>query len=163
MKTESWAPEVWSNATYLLAAGPVLDKAPAVGFALMTVAVLSTVYHASRTPDARRLDRFGVLLLLLALLAHLVWPWWVSVALIPAAGLAAYTLKPLDPIIAAAFGLLIGRLWPESLLAALIFLAALAAAAYAEQYEDVPGDARYQVGHSIWHFLSALAIMTLIL
>lgn len=157
----SRSPEIITNAAYVIAGGAVLDRAPTVGFALMLAGLLSMIYHISRTDGARRLDRLGVLVLALALLAHAVWPWWVSLLLLPAAGLLAWSLRPMDLYVSAAFGLVIGRLWPGSILAATVFLVALVVAAYGERYEDTPEDLRYQVAHGLWHLLSATAIYLL--
>uniref|UniRef100_A0A7V2AZT9 Uncharacterized protein n=1 Tax=Rhodothermus marinus TaxID=29549 RepID=A0A7V2AZT9_RHOMR len=153
--------EIITNAAYVIAGGAAVDRAPTVGFALMLAGLLSMLYHISRTDGARRLDRLGVLVLALALLAHAVWPWWVSPALFPAAALLAWSLRPMDLYVAAAFGLVVGRLWPASIPAAMLFLVALAAAAYGERYEERPEDIRYQVAHGLWHVLSATAIYLL--
>lgn len=155
--------EVITNAAYMIAGGALLDRAPLVGAALILTGVLSALYHIGHTPEARRLDRLGVLLLVLALLAQAVWPWWVSLLLLPAAGLLAWSLRPMDLYVSTAFGLVIGRLWPGSVLAAAVFLVALAAAAYGERYEDAHEDLRYQVAHGLWHLLSATAIYLLTL
>jgi len=154
--------EVITNAAYVIAGGALLDSTPMVGVALILTGVLSALYHIGHTPEARRLDRLGVLILTLALLAQAVWPWWVSLLLLPAAGLLAWSLRPMDLYVAAAFGLVIVRLWPTSIPSAILFLLALAVAAYGERYEDTPEDMHYQVAHGIWHVLSAIAVAYLV-
>ena len=83
-------------------------------------------------------------------------PLVLSLPVLALAIYLAWTLKPMDAYISLGAGLAAGAAWPRSQLALFAFMAALACAYVGERRHKY-----YNLMHSLWHVLTALAVALL--
>jgi len=156
--------EFWSNAAYLVAGIVMLLVGHQLaGLALIFLAVASGLFHQTGKLWARRLDRYGILLVILGTAAEVgAIPLWV---VLPLGVLSAVVVrKPVDLYIALGCGFLMGYRWPASIIAGLLFLGAVLFGRWGERYQySVQEALKYDVLHSIWHVLTAAAVVTYLL
>jgi len=152
-------PEVFSNLAYLVAGivAFVLGHAVA-GAALVGLALTSGWYHYTHERLPRILDRFHVVLVPVVLMYE--GDMISAAALVATLAVLVYvaaSLRPLDILVGIGAGVLLGYFWPASLAAG---AAMLGAAVLADRAEDYDFETRaYQVLHSLWHVLSAVAVI----
>lgn len=152
--------EVLSNLAYLVAGVVALVLGHVVvAIALVSLAITSALYHLTHHRDWRIADRYFVVGTVVALMYELgmLGPIAASVAALLAV-YPAVRMVPLDPFVIAGVGLAAGYIWPKSWLPLALMALAGTCAKRAEAVSFFTGT--YQLYHSLWHLLSALAVVT---
>jgi len=155
--------EVLSNLAYLVAGLFMLHVGHyIVAIALVALSVTSSLYHLTHYRDWRIADRYFVVGTVLAVMYELGMLSPISGSLLALLAIyPAVALMPLDPFVIAGVGLSAGYIWPKSWLPLGLMMLAGYCASRAERVDHLTTE--YQVFHSLWHVLTALAVIVTLL
>lgn len=155
--------EVLSNLAYLGAGLAALALGhPIAAIALVALAVTSALYHLTHHLGWRIADRYFVIATILAVMYELGMLGPISGGLLALLAIyPAVRLMPLDPFVIAGVGLSAGYIWPKSWLPLGLMMLAGYCAGRAERLHHLTSE--YQVFHSLWHVLTALAALVTLL